>query len=284
MANQPEILTKPFELGYTYTRSTGPLIGRFLTELREGRITHDASHVRDLNPVRLPAAEAVCAFPFRDSATPTGQTVAFPKDFVAEGLAALLNHSLLQRQELSGMAAGGARFQMLATVREFALTRLEANDELAVMAQRHCQYFVDWAARAETYLYGPDQAAWLTNMSYNIENLRAALSWSLRAGQAEMAAGLACAAGIYWRRRGHFSEGRSRFEWVLTYLTPGCVPNALRAKLLQIGGSLAYRQGDWQTAQQWLDEGLALFRTCHDQTGQGKAKAVTYPALCITAA
>ena len=39
MANQPEILTKPFELGYTYTRSTGPLIGRFLTELREGRIT-----------------------------------------------------------------------------------------------------------------------------------------------------------------------------------------------------------------------------------------------------
>jgi len=38
MASQPDILTKPFELGYTYTRSTGPLIGRFLTELREGRI------------------------------------------------------------------------------------------------------------------------------------------------------------------------------------------------------------------------------------------------------
>ena len=32
------LLTRSFELGYTYTRSTGPLIGRFLGELREGRI------------------------------------------------------------------------------------------------------------------------------------------------------------------------------------------------------------------------------------------------------
>jgi uncharacterized protein len=38
VASEPGILTKPFELGYTYTRSTGPLIGRFLTGLRDGRI------------------------------------------------------------------------------------------------------------------------------------------------------------------------------------------------------------------------------------------------------
>ena len=34
----PELLTRSFELGYTYTRSTGPVIGRFLTALRAGRI------------------------------------------------------------------------------------------------------------------------------------------------------------------------------------------------------------------------------------------------------
>lgn len=38
-ATEPELLKKSFELGYTYTRSTGPVIGRFLTALREGRIT-----------------------------------------------------------------------------------------------------------------------------------------------------------------------------------------------------------------------------------------------------
>src|SRR5690625_3136712 len=38
MAAQPEVLSQPFELGFTYTRSTGPVVGRFLTELRQRRV------------------------------------------------------------------------------------------------------------------------------------------------------------------------------------------------------------------------------------------------------
>lgn len=34
----PELLRQSFELGYTYTRSTGPVVGRFLTGLRDGKI------------------------------------------------------------------------------------------------------------------------------------------------------------------------------------------------------------------------------------------------------
>ena len=36
--SQPEILNQAFELGFTYTRSTGPVVGRFLTELRKRNI------------------------------------------------------------------------------------------------------------------------------------------------------------------------------------------------------------------------------------------------------
>jgi len=36
--SQPEILNQAFELGFTYTRSTGPVIGRFLTELKQRNI------------------------------------------------------------------------------------------------------------------------------------------------------------------------------------------------------------------------------------------------------
>jgi uncharacterized OB-fold protein len=36
--SQPEILSQEFELGFTYTRSTGPVVGRFLTELRDRNI------------------------------------------------------------------------------------------------------------------------------------------------------------------------------------------------------------------------------------------------------
>ncbi|MDH5173589.1 MAG: OB-fold domain-containing protein, partial [Gammaproteobacteria bacterium] len=35
---QPNVLSQAFELGFTYTRSTGPVVGRFLTGLRERRI------------------------------------------------------------------------------------------------------------------------------------------------------------------------------------------------------------------------------------------------------
>ena len=36
--SQPEVLSQAFELGFTYTRSTGPVVGRFLTALRDRRI------------------------------------------------------------------------------------------------------------------------------------------------------------------------------------------------------------------------------------------------------
>ena len=36
--SQPEVLSQAFELGFTYTRSTGPVVGRFLTELRDRNI------------------------------------------------------------------------------------------------------------------------------------------------------------------------------------------------------------------------------------------------------
>ena len=36
--SQPDILNQAFELGFTYTRSTGPVVGRFLTELKQRKI------------------------------------------------------------------------------------------------------------------------------------------------------------------------------------------------------------------------------------------------------
>lgn len=36
--SQPDVLSQAFELGFTYTRSTGPVVGRFLTGLRQRQI------------------------------------------------------------------------------------------------------------------------------------------------------------------------------------------------------------------------------------------------------
>ena len=36
--SKADVLSQEFELGFTYTRSTGPVVGRFLTELRDRKI------------------------------------------------------------------------------------------------------------------------------------------------------------------------------------------------------------------------------------------------------
>ena len=49
--SQPEVLSQAFELGFTYTRSTGPVVGRFLTALRDRRIIGNrASDGREIVP------------------------------------------------------------------------------------------------------------------------------------------------------------------------------------------------------------------------------------------
>lgn len=74
--SEPQLLQKAFELGYTYTRSTGPVIGRFLTALREGQIlgtrTTDGRVIvpaAEFDPV---SAEALTEFvPVQDHGTVT---------------------------------------------------------------------------------------------------------------------------------------------------------------------------------------------------------------------
>jgi uncharacterized OB-fold protein len=36
--SEPELFSQDFELGFTYTRSTGPVVGQFLTQLRDRKI------------------------------------------------------------------------------------------------------------------------------------------------------------------------------------------------------------------------------------------------------
>jgi predicted ATPase len=212
------------------------------------------------------AAEAVCAFPFVVQIFSTGHEASLELSDVTHGLATLQDQSLLQRQKTS-LAVAGSRFQMLETIREFAMKQLQATGELKMLQQRHAEYYAAWAEQAEAYLYGPDQAAWLACMELDADNLRAALSWLLVAGHIEMAARMACAVAIFWRRRGHYSEGQGWLERVLPHIVSDCLPDSLRARTLQAAGSLAYRKGDWATARQWLRESLDAYKSCGDRSG-----------------
>jgi predicted ATPase/DNA-binding XRE family transcriptional regulator len=214
----------------------------------------------------LLAAEAVCAFPFTEHILSTGRVATLELSDIANDATALLDQSLLLRQDITS----GSRFHMLETIREFALERLRAGNDLDLLQQRHAEYFDAWAKQAETHLFGPDQAIWLARLDREADNLRAALTRLLATSQVETAARMACALREFWQQRGHYSEGRNWLEQVLNQMAHASLPEDLRARTLQAAASLVYRQGDWPVSSQWLEESLTLFRLSTDQRGMAR--------------
>jgi predicted ATPase len=62
---------------------------------------------------------------------------------------------------------------MLETIRQYALEKLIVSGEADALRQRHASYF-----RATLQTYGPIPAGWYQAHMVEIDNLRAALTWS----------------------------------------------------------------------------------------------------------
>jgi predicted ATPase/transcriptional regulator with XRE-family HTH domain len=175
-------------------------------------------------------------------------------------LAALVDHSLLQREETPH---GEPRLRMLETVRDYAWEQLEAAGELAQARDRHLHWCLDLARTAEAGLRGPDRPAWLARLDAELDNLRAALHWAIHeGGDRALAVILAAQLARFWGARGHLREGRA---WLEDALASGqLAPAADRARALAGAGNLAYSQGEYGRAWVLHEEALALRRALGD--------------------
>ena len=68
---------------------------------------------------------------------------------------------------------------MLETIREYGLERLARAGGAAALRRRHAAHFLALAEEAAPQAFGPEQAAWLSRLEAEHDNLRAALAWSL---------------------------------------------------------------------------------------------------------
>ena len=147
----------------------------------------------------LDAAEVVAAGP--------------PVTDVLEGVASLLDNSLLRRR-----VREQARFEMLETIREYALTRLAEQDGGYEFWRRHAVFFLELAREGQPELARPASETWLLRLDGEHDNLRAALDWACEAGQVELALDLGAALWRFWHERGHFRDARRRLEDLLALL------------------------------------------------------------------
>jgi tetratricopeptide (TPR) repeat protein len=181
---------------------------------------------------------------------------------VLAGLAALIDKNLLQPRD--GID-GDRRVRMLETIREYALERLDERRETGEVARRHAAYYLGLAEQAELEVLGSRQQAWYGRLDADIDNVRAALTWSLAQGEAEVTARLAGALMPFWVSRGRVSDGLRWLEAALEHrgsLSRSALAKVLFAKaylLLQVGA----HHGQ---ANALLEESLALFQELGDST------------------
>jgi predicted ATPase len=165
-----------------------------------------------------------------------------------DGLQSLVEKSLLR--------FSNERYWMLETVRAYAKERLEASEESSAIQRSQAEWAATLLEEAEPELERRDQRAWLERLSLEHENVRGALRWTTETGDATLALRLSASSGTFWWVRGHATEGR---QWLDKSLAlPGEESPALRARALDEGAHLAYRQGDNSQARSLADESVRL--------------------------
>jgi len=120
---------------------------------------------------------------------------------------------------------------------------------------QHVAYFLALAERAEPELQGANQLIWFDRLEVEIDNLRAALEWSLERGEKGVEAGLRMASSLWW-----FCYFRVESEWLerpLNKIQTSADP-VMRAKALS---RLGWVRSAVRFDEALLDEALALGQT-----------------------
>lgn len=213
------------------------------------------------------AAERVCAA----VDAPTPETRSLYAANVLPLLLDLVSKSLVVADD----SQPETRYRLLETIRQYAGEHLAACDEVEYFRQQHARHFQavvrDTAPRgarptaaAVHFVLGVDSDPWLKRIALDMDNLRAALTWSLgEARDPDTGASLAHWLYEYWSVRGSPTEAASWIERALELLPQE--DNALRrARLLSEIADFSGNIGDLRRAESAGVEALALLRRLPD--------------------
>jgi predicted ATPase/DNA-binding SARP family transcriptional activator/DNA-binding CsgD family transcriptional regulator len=163
---------------------------------------------------------------------------------------------------------GQARYRLLETVRQYASEHLEASGEGPQTRHKHGEYLLTLTEASQKESTGPVRAVSLKRVERELDNLRAALRWSLEGSSIEIGLRLGAALGDFWFVNGRQSEGRAWLSALLEHPASSAPEVAeLRATVIAAAFILAYRQGDYSSALTLAESCLDLHRARGDQRG-----------------
>jgi predicted ATPase/class 3 adenylate cyclase/DNA-binding CsgD family transcriptional regulator len=169
---------------------------------------------------------------------------------VLDQLALLVDKSLVVAED----SLGRTRYRLLETVRQYAAEKLGESGESDAVRVRHRDHYTTMAAQLDA---PPDDSyeRRIAQADTEIDNLRAAFTWSREHSDSELAMRLASSLQPLWVARG-IREGSAWFDGVLTRenVHHGEVAPAVRARALADKAALdaLMRQGSTDQAEQAL--------------------------------
>lgn len=185
---------------------------------------------------------------------------------VLDLLASLADKSLLV------VESGGSRkrYDQMESIREYARERLVEGNEFSAIAPRHAVTFSEIARAAYEEWDTAPRPEWLSQLSPELDNFRAALSFDVEGnGDAERGLGTAAALGPVFLRMSLLREG---IEWCERALL--AAPNAppqIQARAQYVLSMLHYNRGETKRAVDAAERAAALYEQTSDERGDTRA-------------
>jgi predicted ATPase len=180
-------------------------------------------------------------------------------------LLSLADKSLIRR-------SASGRFEMLETIRQYALEKLKGDDSLhQAVIQRHYLHFASLLQRLSGELTGKGQKGALALSDREVENIREA--WRQAVAVPDARALRQALDGFFhlYEIRGWFQEGIEQFGLAASVFSrpePTAEEKLLHGMLLSRRGWFAFRLGLYEETRRDLLHGLAIFRSlnAHGET------------------
>ncbi len=210
----------------------------------------------------LEAAESICGFEGIESID------------VLDLLTHLVDKSLVIFENVGKES----RYRRLETIRQYAREKLFETEEATQIRDRHLDYYLRLAEKAEVEIVNANQVAWLKRLHAEFDNIRAALEWS-QEKQAEDGLRLGSAIWRFCLRYGYTNEIVEKLNQLLQH-PQGTRRTLVRAKTLYVLSLLAgVGQSDRIRQHARAEESLAIYK----ELGNQKGEAASLYALGVTA-
>jgi predicted ATPase/DNA-binding SARP family transcriptional activator len=187
---------------------------------------------------------------------------------VLDRIAALTDKSLVQCDD-----AASSRYRLLDTVRDYATAKLVARSDTTARALRaaHRDHYLALAETAAPHLIGHGQTEWLDRLELEFDNLRAAISFSLKDPDPAAALRLGRALCYFWLYRQPRAEGAAALCAALDR-PDAAEPTSTRGRALAAAAILLTMiTGEYDAAAVRAQEALEIARAVGDPDLQAEA-------------